>query len=45
MFRQDFSSEAEDYPLLEAVTRQVLVKTLRTGKDLACALVNCKVWK
>jgi hypothetical protein len=25
--------------------RQLLVKTLRTVKDLTCALVNCKVWK
>jgi hypothetical protein len=26
-FRQDLSLEAEDKPLLEAVTRQLLVKT------------------
>jgi hypothetical protein len=28
-----------------AVNRQLLVKTLQAGKDLACAAVNCKVWK
>jgi hypothetical protein len=44
-FREDLSPEAEEQPLLEAVTRQLLVKTLRAGKDLACALVICKMWK
>jgi hypothetical protein len=34
-FRQNFSTEAEKYPLLEAFTRQLLVKTLQAGKDLA----------
>jgi hypothetical protein len=29
--------------LLEAITRQLLVKTLQAGKDLACALVIYKV--
>jgi hypothetical protein len=28
-----------------AVTRQLLVKTLLAGKDLACTLLICKVWK
>jgi hypothetical protein len=28
-----------------AITRQLLVKTLQAGKDLACALEICKVWK
>jgi hypothetical protein len=27
--------------IVGAVTRQLLVKTLRAGKDLACALVIC----
>jgi hypothetical protein len=27
-FREDLSMEAEEYPLLEAVTRQLPVKTL-----------------
>jgi hypothetical protein len=44
-FREDLDPGAEDYPLLEAVTRQLLVKTLRAGKALENALVNCKVWK
>jgi hypothetical protein len=31
-------------PLLEAVTSQLLVKTLQAGRDLACAVVICKAW-
>jgi hypothetical protein len=31
-FRQNFSMEAQEYPLLEAVTRQLLVKTFQAGK-------------
>jgi hypothetical protein len=38
------SEEAEESPLLEAVTRERLVKTQQAGKDLACALEKCKVW-
>jgi hypothetical protein len=37
-FREDLSPEAEKQPMSEAVTRQLLVKTLRARKDLACAL-------
>jgi hypothetical protein len=37
--------EAEESPLLEAVTREWLVKTQQDGKDLACAVVICKVWR
>jgi hypothetical protein len=44
-FRKDLSVEAEEYPLLEAVTRERLVKTQQIVKDLACAVVICKVWK
>jgi hypothetical protein len=44
-FRKDLSAEAEEQPLLEAVTRKRLVQTLQAGKDLACALVNCKLWE
>jgi hypothetical protein len=40
--RHSESPEAEKQPLLEAVTRQLLVKTLLSGKDLAC---DFKVWK
>jgi hypothetical protein len=35
-------SLARKQPLLEAVTKRLLVKTLRDGKDLACALVIVK---
>jgi hypothetical protein len=31
--------------IVEAITRQLLVKTLQAGKYLACVLVICKVWK
>jgi hypothetical protein len=34
-FRDDLSPEAEEQPLLEAVTEQLLVKTMRDGKDFA----------
>jgi hypothetical protein len=44
-FRQDLSVEAEESPLLEAVTRERLVKTEQAGKDLACAVVICKMWR
>jgi hypothetical protein len=43
--REDLSSEAEESPLLEAVTRERLVKTQQAGKDLACAVVILKVWR
>jgi hypothetical protein len=38
------TAEAEESPLLEAVTGKRLVKTLQAEKDLVCAVVNCKVW-
>jgi hypothetical protein len=44
-FREDLSADAEEYPLLEAVTRQRLVKTQQAGRDLACAVVTCKIWR
>jgi hypothetical protein len=44
-FRKDLSMEAEESPLLEAVTRKRLVKTQQAGKDLMCAVVICKVWR
>jgi hypothetical protein len=34
------STEEKEEPLLEAVTRQLLMKTLEAGKGLACALVK-----
>jgi hypothetical protein len=39
------SAEPEESPLLEAITREWLVKTQQAGKDFACAVVICKVWK
>jgi hypothetical protein len=38
------SAEAEESPLLEAVTRERLVKTQQTGKDLGCTMVIGKIW-
>jgi hypothetical protein len=37
--------EAAEFPLLEAVTRERMVKTQQAGKGLAGAVVICKVWK
>jgi hypothetical protein len=34
-FREDLSPEAEEEPLLEAVTEQLLMKKLRAEEDLA----------
>jgi hypothetical protein len=31
-FREDLNPEAEEYPLLDAVTRQLVVKILRAGR-------------
>jgi hypothetical protein len=44
-FREDLSMEAEGSPLLEAISREWLVKTQQAGRDLACAVVICKVWR
>jgi hypothetical protein len=43
--REDLSLEAEESPLLKVVTRERLVKTQQAGKDLAGAVVICKVWR
>jgi hypothetical protein len=37
--------ESREIAIVKAVTRQLQVKTLQAGKDLACALVICEVWK
>jgi hypothetical protein len=37
-FREDFSAEAEESPVLEAVTRERPVKTQHAGKSLAGAV-------
>jgi hypothetical protein len=39
------SAEAEESPLLEAVSRKRLVQTLQVGEDLVFAAVICKVWR
>jgi hypothetical protein len=39
-FREDLSPEAEEWPLLEAVTRQLLEKALRAGKTSAYGCGN-----
>jgi hypothetical protein len=44
-FSEDLSAEAGESPLLEIVSREWLVKTQQAGKDLACAVVICKVWR
>jgi hypothetical protein len=40
---EDLRAEAEESPLLEAVTRERLVKTQQARKDLACAVVICEM--
>jgi hypothetical protein len=42
---KDVSIEAEEASLLESVARELLVKTVQTGKDLVFAGMLCKVWK
>jgi hypothetical protein len=37
--------EAEESPLLEAVARERLLKTLQAGEHLVSAAVICKVWR
>jgi hypothetical protein len=44
-FREDFSAEAEESPLLEAVTVERLVKTQQAGRGLTGAVVTCKAWR
>jgi hypothetical protein len=39
------SAEAEESPLLEAVTKEQLVKTQQAGKGLANAVVICELWR
>jgi hypothetical protein len=45
LFREDLSAEAEKSPLLEAVTRERLVKTEQAGKGLAGSIVICELWR
>jgi hypothetical protein len=37
--------EAEEFPLLDAVVREWLVKTQQAGKGLVGAVVICKLWR
>jgi hypothetical protein len=41
----DVSTETVESPLLRAVTKHRLVKTLQEGKDLAGAVLIRKVWR
>jgi hypothetical protein len=43
--REDLSEEADESPLLEAVTRKRLLKTQQSGKYLAYAVVICELWR
>jgi hypothetical protein len=38
------SAEAEQSPLLDAISRERLVQTMQVGEDLMFAAVICKVW-
>jgi hypothetical protein len=44
-FREDLSVEAEESPLLETVARERLVKTQQARKDIAAAVVICKLFR
>jgi hypothetical protein len=40
LFREDLNpGNREEYPLLEAVIRQLLLNTLRGGKDITCDFI------
>jgi hypothetical protein len=39
------SAEAEEYPLLEAVARERLVKIQQAVKGLAVVVVICELWR
>jgi hypothetical protein len=39
------SAEAEESPLLETVIKERLLKTQQVGKDLAAAVMICKMWR
>jgi hypothetical protein len=41
----DLSAEAEESSLLEAITRERLVKTQQAGKGLAGDVVTCELWR
>jgi hypothetical protein len=44
-FREDFSAETEESALLEAVTRERMVKKQQPGKGSAGAVVICELWR
>jgi hypothetical protein len=37
--------EGEESPLLEAIARELLVKTKQAGKGLAGAVMICELWR
>jgi hypothetical protein len=39
------SAEAEESPLLEAVTRKRLMENVTNSEGLPCAVVICKAWR
>jgi hypothetical protein len=39
------TERVEEFPLLEAVARERLVKTHQAGKGLAGAVVMCELWR
>jgi hypothetical protein len=39
-----WAREVEEYPLLEAVAKEQLVKTQQAGKSLESAVVICELW-
>jgi hypothetical protein len=43
--RTDLSAEDEESPLLEAVTRERLVKIQQAGQGLEVAVMICELWR
>jgi hypothetical protein len=43
--RRPSGRETEESPLLEAVAREPLLKTMRAGEDLVFAAVTSKFWR
>jgi hypothetical protein len=44
-WREDLRAEAEESPLLEAVTRELPVKTQQAGNGLAGVVMICELWR
>jgi hypothetical protein len=43
--REVVKIEAEESPLLEAVVKELLMKSQHTGKRLSGVVMICKVWR